>query len=182
MSQPIEGKAALTRRLTAEGRWGVASARKDEIATQLKADGMKRSEANAEAWVRIAKEFLPLPETERDLSASFEDATPQATMDLNLFARLPESTAESFESDTWWVLNHLESPEVEYAAAPTKGCITLFRWARREPHQFISRVVSVVGRHLKDNAQECEVCAQRQEQERENVEFVDDLRKRLGML
>ncbi|MGI9428280.1 MAG: hypothetical protein ACR2NM_06460 [Bythopirellula sp.] len=184
MTAVTEGKAELTRRLTAEGRWGVASARKDEIANDLRVKGMKRSQSNAEAWKRIAKEFPPLTRVELNAkdSAEMAMAEPEETIDLQLFAGLPESTADSFESDTWWVLNNLGAPEVDFGSAPSRGCIAIFSWAKRQPDQFVARVVSVVGKYLKENVPECEECARRRNEEKRNVEFVGDLKRKLGMV
>jgi hypothetical protein len=56
-----ESKIELTDRLRREGRWAEASARKEAIRTQLRAEGMSRAEANPEAWRRMAAEFPARP-------------------------------------------------------------------------------------------------------------------------
>ena len=140
--RPAEGKAAATTRLTREGRWGVASARKDEIAEELKAGGMKRSAANLEAWKRMIREFPPL--------AAPDDAEPLSAIDPQLLTALPDSSPATFDADVFWTLNHLESPEVDYSSAPSKGCVALFRWAKRQPDKFVDRVVGVVTKAMKE--------------------------------
>ncbi len=56
-----ESKIELTERLRREGRWAEASKFKDETVKKLREGGMKRSEANEQAWEEMAQAFPPLP-------------------------------------------------------------------------------------------------------------------------
>ena len=61
-----ESKLDISNRLRREGRWAEASLFKDGIIKELRADGLKRPEAQAQAWEQMAERFPPLDIPEAD--------------------------------------------------------------------------------------------------------------------
>lgn len=176
MATTTESKAELTNRIRREGRWDAASEFMGKVRTEAKKDGMKQAEAREAAWLAVADEYPPLPESE--LPAAKNDPEPLSMIDPQTLTSLPDSTAETFEEDTFWVYNNLESPEVDYSSAPSKGCVALFRWAKRQPDKFVDRVVGVVTKAMKEKVQKVDPA---KENIARNKAHTQSIRERLGM-
>lgn len=122
----------------------------------------------------MIQEFPPL-------AAPAEDKEPLSTIDPQALTSLPDSTAETFDADTFWVYNHLELPEVDYSSAPSKGCVALYRWAKRQPDKFVDRVVGVVTKALKERKAEPVKGEQTEEDVARSRAHTQSIRERLGM-
>lgn len=131
----IESKIELTRRLQREGRWHEASRFKDETITRLRAEGMKRNEAQNAAWEAMERLF---PRAE-DLTAAELDETP-----WEQFEKVPGSTPESYIQDSTWVYERLAVSGVKPSDAPTPGAWSLLQWARKHQDRFFEQIMPKV--------------------------------------
>jgi hypothetical protein len=77
-----ESKIETTDRLRAEGRWAEASAYKDEVLRGLRAEGMKKADAGAEAWRRMQEKYPPLETTEETTEVVEEPTEAQKVLGL----------------------------------------------------------------------------------------------------
>jgi hypothetical protein len=103
-----ESRIQTTDRLWREGRWAEASKWKDEMVKKLRAEGMKRTEAQGEAWRRLAVEYPPLPSTaDSDYGDDEDDAEGRFGMLVgssvlpDYWGKIPKSA--SFEVEVEWV-------------------------------------------------------------------------------
>ena len=132
-----ESKIDLTDRLRREKRWEEAAQYKDSTAKELRDGGMKRGEANQEAWESMAEKYPPLaaPQEEepgQDQDLEFEDEQ---------VAGLPPGSLEDFFTDADWVYGNLERGEVDPTAAPSSGALALLKWATRNKNDFFGKIV-----------------------------------------
>ena len=110
----IESKLDITRRLRDEGRWDEAEQYKNAEIKRLRADGLHRPEAQAQAWAAMAEKFPPLP---IEIPES-DDPTPEFTPEL--ISSLPESRLKDFAADAEWVYSNLEEKRVDGSTAPVQ--------------------------------------------------------------
>ena len=131
----IESKLDITKRLRDEGRWDEAEQYKNAEIKRLRADGLHRPEAQAQAWAAMAEKFPPLPiETPES-----DDPNPEFTPEL--ISSLPESRLKDFAADAEWVYTNLEEKRVDGATAPSKGAIPLLKWARLHKGEFYNKLM-----------------------------------------
>ena len=100
----MESRIEATDRLRREGRWEAASHAREEKRQQLRAEGLKRADANDQAWRWMIDEFTPLADDEIRIDES---------CNLAAMAHYPpkcdgiDADGEAAMSDIWWVLSHL---------------------------------------------------------------------------
>lgn len=112
-----ESKGDLTSRLRREGRWNEFVARREA----LKAEGLPA----AEAWNAAAAEFPPPTPQSDENAASGEDVS---GYDLSALDGKPQI---SMIKVVQWAFEHLDSPGVTPADAPSAGAWTMLTWARQ---------------------------------------------------
>jgi hypothetical protein len=144
-----ESKIDLTDRLRQEGRWAEASLRKDVLIAELRASGLKRVEAAAEAWRRLAAEFPPLEPDEDDNDAMEDDACPPLAIAEG------DSLPLDWEADVLWVYHALGDESVP--PAPSRGAANLLRWAKKNGRNrgaFYSTMLPRLFRHVAPRQQD----------------------------
>lgn len=130
-----ESKIGLTHRLQQEGRWEEASRFKDEAIRRLRAEGLKRSEAQEAAWEAVSHEYPPV-------SAEVVDRTMRSSWDQ--LEDVAASEPQSFIEDAIWVYERLEVKDVGPSDAPSRGAWSLLHWAQRNPDRFFEHVMPKV--------------------------------------
>jgi hypothetical protein len=70
-----ESRIEATKRLQRDGRWGEASAYRDEVRQRLRGEGKTRREAGEQAWVAMAEKFPPTEPVSRAVATMVEPAT-----------------------------------------------------------------------------------------------------------
>ena len=163
-----EGKAQLTNRLRREGRVDEGMAWKDAKVRELVASGVKRADAKELAWVALAQEFPPLPETiaaaaakaaekEAKVKAKAEKAVdaeptlPIVKEDAFPWDDLPAKADPKVEAD--WIYANYKRVVIENASGkalihwgealtppPSEGTRTLLKYAVGNFHGFIKDV------------------------------------------
>lgn len=76
------------------------------------------------------------------------------------------------------MLNHMACPEPNFSSAPSKGAVALFFASRRSPDRFISNVVDVVRKAIKERKP---VVGGHKESEAEDEELIAEIESLLGM-
>ena len=114
-----ESKIDLTDRLRREKRWEEASQYKDTTAKQLRSEGMKRGDANAAAWGKMAEKYPPLETSESD-----ETFEPEQQFSPEQIAGLPAGSLQNFSADATWVYGSLQSGDTGPESAPSAGAST----------------------------------------------------------
>ena len=154
---PID-KAGAWHRLEREGRLDAFNTRREQIRSELKTTGMKRKQAAHEAWRLALDEFPPLPveapELEDQDQDDGEEDDPLDQDDLE--ERLPPPPPYD-GSDMMWVYHRMPAQSTQEHDAPNKGCWGLLQWARRNRHEFYSKMLPKVVAAQDRKAQEDEV-------------------------
>jgi len=133
-----ESKIVLTRRLTRENRWEEASLFKDSKIKELKAEGMKRAEANEAAWEAMGKKYPPIENPEEgkpEVAGAVADFTPEQ------IANLPPGSLKNFLADSDWVYSNLELGESCLDEPPSTGALGLLSWARAHRNDFYGKIL-----------------------------------------
>ena len=127
-----ESRIDATDRLRREGRWGEASKYKDEMLSQLRKDGIRRQDAQIEAWKAMLNKYPPLdPEDEEGpLLASDEP-----------WDDMCETSSSNFVSDSMWVYSRIGISGVEPHDAPSAGAWALLQWARKNQDTFFEKLM-----------------------------------------
>ena len=132
-----ESRIELTDRLRGEGRWSEASRFKDSVIRELRQQGMKKTEAADEAWVRMAAEYpavaMEFPDNEG--TPTFEQSDDVESM----LARLDSGGQPNLAHDTWWVYEHLDDSQVAAMDCPSLGAWSLLCWARQYRSRFFEQ-------------------------------------------
>ncbi|TVS20243.1 MAG: hypothetical protein EA424_04950 [Planctomycetaceae bacterium] len=135
----------------AKGRWSEASRFKDSVIRELRQQGMKKTEAADEAWLRMAAEYpavaiVEFPDNEG--TEAFENSGNVESM----LDRLDSGGQPNLVHDTWWVYEHLEESQVSAMDCPSLGAWSLLCWARqyrsRFFEQFLPKLISTNDRSV----------------------------------
>jgi hypothetical protein len=152
-----ESKIVATNRLVREGRWEEASAFRDRVRAQLRAEGKNRRQAAEEAWQAMLEAFPP------DTAPATAVDSP-STDNTNTDEMIPQSVVDGspdFVGDILWVYSNLEAKRVTFADAPTPGAWNLLKWAREYRNRFFEQLVP-------------KAIASKQQQESEANPYADD--------
>lgn len=127
-----ESKSQLTNRLRREGRWEEASLFKDEEIRRLRAEGLKRPEAQTAAWAAMEQRYPP---------SALETPEDHEAKSWNGLSQLPSCESDSFFQDAIWVYEHLASSDVTPGDAPHAGAWALLLWARGNRDRFFEQIM-----------------------------------------
>jgi hypothetical protein len=130
-----EGKASLMNRLRGVGVWPEAEQWKDAEITKLRGEGMKRTEAAAIAWRRLAERYpAPTP------SEAPADAPPETVV----IAEEPPTSVDvaddaiggtpNLTRDILWCYDNLDSRLA--SNPPSAGARAMLAWARSDRERF----------------------------------------------
>jgi hypothetical protein len=145
---PRETKAEAMHRLQREGRWEQASAYRQEVRQQQRAQGHTKAEARDAAWAAMLKEFPPL---EADGEAS-KHVEPSGPMELVESVGLSAEELDQLRGRTrgrevdWvrsvvWAFEALGQETVLPSDAPTPGTWALYGWAKQSANKFYETVL-----------------------------------------
>ena len=127
-----EGKAAITDRLRAEGRWSAASKFKDEAINRLRAEGKRSTEARELAWEEMEKAF---PSIEIPVEAAAETAAEFEGIDDEQIAALANAPIDH-AADIRWCYRNMQNPRASVIDAPSLGAWGLLKHARANQQRF----------------------------------------------
>jgi hypothetical protein len=165
----VESKIELTERLRREGRWEEASRFKDEAVKDLRSKGIRRAEANEQAWEAMAEKFPPLPTAQQtpEPAATAPDpgpsgsqtaagnhqglnargapaapALPGEDVDIDTFLdRAGDRPSPDLVRDTLWAYENLSNRRATPGDAPSLGAWSLLQWARQYKNRFFEQVL-----------------------------------------
>lgn len=169
----IESRIDATDRLRREGRWWIASLRKDERCRQLRSEGRTRKEASEMAWEWVSENYPPLT---REQLAWRPAAETLAMAQFPPRVECVDAEGEQPLSAFWWVTLHARAvcecdgsrpqdrSRVLYhlgAHAPSPAAFELARCLLSEPSRFfelarakfsaaLSRIQEQAGLHPGD--------------------------------
>lgn len=166
-----ESKIVATRRLQQEGRWEEASAYKDAQIAELRASGLKRAEAQAEAWKRMTDQFPPLEKTssQPEDSEAVAEASIGPTVEA-LLAGVESDVPPDLSRDVSWVFQVLDQPDIDSESVPSRSALSLLIWARENKNRFFEVLLPKVATSF-DNGLDQQV----ERQERKSIEQIQKI-------
>ena len=167
-----ESKLDLANRLRIDGRWGAASLFKDEKIKELRATGMKRPEAQTEAWEAMSEKFPPIeiPEPEEEESKEETVFTPEQ------LAGLSPGSLKNFAADVGWAYDNIGSGNTFTEDPPSTGALSLLAWARNNTNDFYGKILPKALQLLEKGPDSEE------EAKQENLAHAKSLEDRIGHL
>ena len=131
-------KAGAWHRLKREGRLEQFNARREQLRTELREQGMKRKEASHEAWRLAIEEFSPVSgeETPFDGQSGDVDDASADTLGLNYPEELMPPPRPYHGSDILWAYDRMVLKSTLESDAPSRGAWGLLQWGRQNPHAF----------------------------------------------
>ena len=153
---PID-KAGAWHRLNRENRLEQFNARREQLRSELKEQGMKRKQAAHEAWRKALDEFPPLPveETPADDQCEDDDDDADEWWEQEPGERL--RPAPPYTSDTLWVYYMMCDQSTQQSDAPNPGAWALLQWGRCNRNAFYSQMLPKAVAAQEKETQEEEV-------------------------
>ena len=130
-------KAGAWHRLKREGRLEAFNARREQLRTELREQGMKRKEAAHEAWRQALDEFPPLPvEASEVEDQGRDDGEQDNPLHWDYPAELMPLPRPYNGSDILWAYDRMVLKSTLESDAPSRGAWGLLQWGRQNPHAF----------------------------------------------
>ncbi len=144
-----ESKIVATERLRREGRWEEASAYRDQVRKELRAQGKPREEAAEAAWEAMLEKYPPLPVEQTAVSQEViappleptASAQPDEETGLDVLAARTGAKDPDLPRDVLWVYEQLENRKARPEDAPSLGAWSLLKWARNYRNRFFEQLL-----------------------------------------
>ena len=142
---PKQQKRETMKRLEAEGRWGPACDRREE----LRDGGMSADEA----WVQMEEEYppLPLPEPSAD-----DEAQTQADKDIQDLLDRTEGVDVLMLDEMEWAYKRVAVSNIQPKDAPTAGSYSMWLWSQEDRGRFMNAATTKLMNREEEKAREKE--------------------------
>lgn len=123
-----ESKSTIYHRLQKSGQWDEASLFRDEVRKRLKSKGLKKADANEQAWEEMAAEY-PAPGSAVPVGNS--DSAVDDGYDWEIIGQ-----SQDILSDLAWAEANRHRDSLDEAVAPNRVASELWKFARVDPEEF----------------------------------------------
>lgn len=184
-------KLLISRRLQRQKVWREASTYKDARIRELREGGMRREDAQEQAWREMAERWPPPgapPFEEKEPAA--EETVEQETVEEEVVEEpIPEpdpppapveevteppKSGPDLVRDTLWAYENLDNRKAEKQGAPSPGAWSLLNWAREYRNRFFEQLLPKAMAKVESAAP--------QEEVEEKDPGLDEVRAMLGQL